>query len=246
MTVSLQEIQLNTDNSTPLYRQLYQQIRELVEKGKWPAETALPPERDLATNLGISRITVRKAMAALANDRLIYKRQGAGSFVRGMIHGSYGVLSNFSDDMRSKGFTPSSTTLEANTIMASPEIALTLGLTPGSTVSKLVRLRFGDDEPFAYEETIVPQQLLDDPQALDGSLYNYLRENGHQPVRGLQRIRAIAVNDTIAQHLKIEPGLPIFFITRTAFNSQGTPVEFTKSYYRADVYDFVAELKGIN
>jgi GntR family transcriptional regulator len=88
----------------------------------------------------------------------------------------------------------------------------------------------------------VPQSLLPDPQQVTGSLYETLAKLGLRPQRALQHLRAVSCDAQSARLLKVARGAPGLLIERRAFLADGRAVEFTRSLYRGDAYDFVAEL----
>src|SRR3954468_2591007 len=99
----------------PLYQQLHHALRQAIEDKRLASDSPLPPERDIASELGVSRITVRKALDALAEEGLVRRRHGAGTFVappaEARVEKSFSILSSFSEDMESRGRTPRTTWL---------------------------------------------------------------------------------------------------------------------------------------
>ncbi|HNJ48375.1 MAG TPA: GntR family transcriptional regulator [Novosphingobium sp.] len=235
---------LDPANPLPLYRQLEGALRRSIESQRLLPGEALPPERDVASQLGISRITVRKALDTLVSDGFLARRQGAGTFVSRRVEKNFSRLTSFTQDMIERGLKPHSQWLDKRETSVSPEDALTLGLSPGSRVYRFNRVRFADGEPMALEFATVPIALLESADALDGSLYAALAKLGNQPVRVLQRLRATQFSAEQADILGIAPGSAGLLIERRGFSASGQLVEITRSYYRGDRYDFVAELRA--
>lgn len=227
----------------PLYQQLQRALRDAIEDKRLASDTALPPERDIATDFGISRITVRKALDALADEGLIRRQHGAGTFVAARVEKSFSMLSSFSEDMESRGRTARTQWLRRSAGTVTPEESMVLGLSPGSPVLRFSRIRFADDCPMALEYTSIPGQYLPSEKAVDESLYAALEKTGSRPVRALQRLRAVLFTAEQADLLGIEPKDPGLLIERRGFLADGQAVEFTRSFYRGDSYDFVAELQ---
>src|SRR6478752_516431 len=90
---------LDANDHAPLYLKLQRAIRGAIDGGKMRAEEALPAERELATQLNVSRITVRKALDGLVSDGLLIRRQGAGTFVAARVEKNFSKLSSFTEDM---------------------------------------------------------------------------------------------------------------------------------------------------
>lgn len=226
----------------PLYQQLQRALRDAIADNRLGAEEALPPERDLADEFGVSRITVRKALDALVNEGLLTRRQGAGTFVAGRVEKSFSKLSSFSEDMISRGRRPESVWLSRTSGVVTPDESLTLGLSPGSAVYRFSRIRYADGAPMALEYSAVPGFCLPSENEVGDSLYEALQAHGARPVRALQRLRAVLFTAERARLLNVPDGSPGLFIERRGFLRDGRPVELTQSYYRGDAYDFVAEL----
>jgi GntR family transcriptional regulator len=94
----------------------------------------------------------------------------------------------------------------------------------------------------AIEHAVVPQRYIGEPNAIGSSLYDALEARHFKPVRALQRLRATLLADSDAALLGVEPKSPALYIQRIAYLADGRCVEFTRSYYRSDTYDFVSEL----
>jgi GntR family transcriptional regulator len=126
---------------------------------------------------------------------------------------------------------------------AVPDEQLSLGLSPGSRVARLERLRLADDVVMAYEVSVLPEAVLPRPEAVKGSLYEYLSSMQRSPVRALQHIRALNAPARLAEQLGVPLGQAVLFITRIGYLESGQAVELTHSYCRNDYYDFVAEMR---
>jgi GntR family transcriptional regulator len=251
MTTPLLKIwrQLNRDKTTA--RDLaWMRVRTLIERaigsGELPPGSALPSERDLSQQLALSRVTVRKAIAALVADDVLIQRHGAGTFVAGRIVKSFSRLTSFSDDLRARGLDPRSVFLSRGSGEVTPQEAMALSLSPGARVARLYRLRYAGEQPLAIERTAVPLALLPDPQLVNNSLYEALDGLGLRPQRALQRLRAVNFDADQARQLDVAVGAAGLLIERRSFLDDGRVVEFTCSWYRGDMYDFVAELTGEN
>ena len=245
MAFSDQVGRFRDDNPSPLYLQLQQLIRDGIGKQLLAQGDAIPPERDLATEYNVSRITVRKAIGGLVEEGLLTRRRGAGTFVAGRVEKSFSKLSSFSEDMAARGRTASSSWISRAAGIVNPEEALALGLSPGAPVLRFNRLRFADEVPMALEYSTVAGYCLPSVEAVDDSLYAALDAAGNRPVRALQRLRAVPFGAEQARMLEVDAGAPGLLIERHGFLRDGRAAEFTRSYYRGDAYDFVAELSDL-
>jgi GntR family transcriptional regulator len=228
----------------PLYRRLQDALRRAIETSVLGPQEALPPERELASDLSVSRITVRKALDGLVADGLLTRKQGAGTFVSGRVEKQFAKLTSFSEDMKARGRTPRSEWLLRASGNVTPEEALTLNLSPGAPVYRFHRIRFADDLPMALEYSTIPGFGLAAADAVEDSLYVALQAAGNRPTRALQRLRAVCIDGERARLLGVEPGAPALYIERRGFLDDGRVIEATQSWYRGDAYDFVAELNA--
>jgi len=241
---SLPLLPLDETNPTPLYLQLQQSIEEAVRRGAIKPDDALPGERDLARQLGISRVTVRKAITGLVKKGVLVQRWGSGTFIAPQIRLEQPLsrLSSFTDDMSARGLPSSAVLLSRSVGPAAPNELMALGLSPGDLVSRVNRLRLADGIPMAIEHAVVPSRFLPDPSLVRQSLYAVLHEQGVMPTRALQRLHAVLLTEEQASLLHVPAQSPALYIERRSFTAGGEAVEFTSSYYRGDAYDFVAEL----
>jgi len=231
---------IDSRSSAPLYLQLQRVLRSAIERQVLAPDEALPPERELAEAYDVSRVTVRKALDGLVHARLLTRRQGAGTFVAARVEKNFATISSFTEDMLSRGRQPHSEWISKSEGTVMPEEALAFGFGPGTPVYRLVRIRYADGQSMALEHATVPKDSLTSLEAVGESLYDAL--GSARPVRVLQRLRAVLFTPEQSELLGIEPGSAGLEIERRGFAADGRTVEFTKSYYRGDAYDFVAEL----
>jgi len=247
MTTLAQLLQsLDHDSNVPLYQQLQRALREAIEKGLIGPQDALPSERQLAAELGISRITVRKAIEGLAEDGILERRQGAGNFVGAptRIDKNFAKLTSFSEDMRARGSTPHSEWLKRTEGTVTPEEAMKLALSPGTLVYRFHRLRYADDAPMAIEYATVVASALPSLDTVKDSLYDALERAGNRPVRALQRLSALLLSEEHARLLDAQERDAGLMVERLGYLRDGRAVELSHSIYRGDTYDFVAELNA--
>ena len=230
-------------DSSPLYLQLARQLEKDIRAGTYRVDQALPSERVLSESLGVSRITARKAIEVLVGQGLVLRRQGSGNFIAPRLEQPLSKLASFSEELRQRGYLPSSTWITREVAVANVAEREALGLARGARVARLERLRLADGVPMAYERSTVLLSACPRPQDLDGSLYLHLARSGLAPVRAVQHIRAVNAEPALAVPLGIAIGAALLWVSRTAYLPDGVAVEHTQSYCRSDYYDFVAELK---
>lgn len=237
----------SADGDGPAYRRLARVIAEAIRQGEVSEGAPLPTERALATSLGLSRVTVRAAYRALAGDGLLETKAGSGNYVRGgtqALEQPLWLLSSFSDDMAQHGRDATNRVLDLTQAPANPRERKALALDDDEQVVRLLRLRLGNGRPLAIEAACLPAQLVGMAQLGEGSLYAELARLGLAPSRGMQRMRAVSLDGTQADLLGTSEGTAGMLIERVAFLPDGRPIEYTRSHYRGDAYDFVARLNA--
>lgn len=234
-----------SEGSGPLYLKIRNRVERAISDGLLSDGDALPSERDIADLADVSRVTVRKAVQDLVRDGILVQRQGSGTFVSKpatRVEQPLSRLTSFTEDMSRRGWNARSEWLNRGLFVPSPEETVTLGLAPGDEVVRIDRLRIADERPLAIERASISSQMLPDPNEVDTSLYAALDTYGFRPVRALQRISATNLGAEDAQLLDLEPGNAGLRIERISYLESGRVVEFTRSLYRGDAYDFIAEL----
>lgn len=241
---------LDAASATPVYLQVASGIAQRIQDGELEGGSALPSERELASHLGVSRVTVRQALAQLAEQGLLTRRHGSGTFVappEAPAARPLGLLSSFSDDVRSRGQKPGARVLTFERGRPTAQEAMSLALSPSDTVLRLRRLRTSSGEPLAVEESTLPAALVEPLTAqdvTDASLYAVLADRGLQPHRAIRHLRAVNAPEDLATLLGILPGGALLATERVSWTREGRPIEYARAHYRGDRYDFVMELQG--
>lgn len=230
----------------PLYLLLQRHIRDAVRSGELQPRDVLPSERDMAERLGLSRVTVRKALRGLAESGVLVQKRGSGNYIADApprVEQALARLTSFSEDMQRRGFRAGSHWLLREISLPSPIEAMRLNLSPDDRVVRLRRLRLANDVPMAIELATLAERDFPDPEAATQSLYEVLEDRGLSPVRALQRISAVNLSGADAALLGVFEGAAALGMERVAFLPDGRPIEFTHSLYRGDAYDLITELK---
>lgn len=231
--------------SGPLYLQLQKRLAEAISSGRLSAGDSLPAERDMASMTGLSRVTVRKAVQALVVGGQLVQRRGSGTFVAPRVERleqALSLLTSFTEDMARRGKSVESFWLSRQIASPSPEEVMALGLGLGDRVARLERVRKSDDVPLAIERASLSTTSIPDPILVENSLYAMLESRGLRPVRAVQRISATNLAPRDAELLSVPPGAAGLRIERIGYLPSGRVVEFTRSLYRGDAYDFAVEL----
>jgi len=195
---------------------------------------------------GLSRVTVRKGVETLVASGQLVQKRGSGTFVAlkvERLEQALSLLTSFTEDMARRGKVVESLWLARGLHTPSPEEVMALGLGADERVARLERVRQSDGVPLAIERASLSETVLPDPQGVDASLYAVLQTRGMRPVRAVQRITAANLSPQDAGLLLVPPGAAGLKIERVSYLPSGRVVEFTRSLYRGDAYDFAVELK---
>ncbi|RUU22047.1 MAG: GntR family transcriptional regulator [Mesorhizobium sp.] len=236
----------SSQSGAPLYLQLRKSIEDAVNRGLIGPGDALPSERDIASKADISRVTVRKAVQDLVKGGILVQRHGSGTFVAPRmerVEQSLSRLTSFTEDMARRGMAVRSAWLDRGLYAPSPDEMMVLGLSSNELVARVARLRIANDTPLAIERAALSASVLPDPAGIGSSLYAALETTGLRPVRAVQRISAANLGNSDARLLEVPPGIAGLHIERISYLASGKVIEFTRSIYRGDAYDFVAELR---
>jgi GntR family transcriptional regulator len=238
-----EEANLEAESATPLYLRVQRGLEQAIEAGMIAVNDALPAERELANALGVSRVTVRNAVRALVEKGMLVQRHGAGTFVASRVEQPLKQLTGFTEDMSERGMAVNVQWLDRSIGLPTPEECEALKIDSSMAVSRLYRLRLADEKPMCIEHAVLPISYLEDPMAVETSLYDYLEGLKRRPSRAIQKLSARLLDISHAHFLGVPTGSPCLYIERTSFLPNDEPIEFVRSYYRGDSYEFVAELR---
>ncbi len=234
---------------TPAYLQLRDQLEKAIAAGDLTPGAALPSERGLATDLGLSRMTVRRAFEELVAAGTVEQRRGSGTFVRPRpVEQIIDRVLGFTDEARSLGFQPGAELLAADSVEADAAVAQALGLPVGTAVLRVTRLRSATGEPLALQDAYLPPRLAElslERLTETGSLYRTLEAQfGIRPARARQTIAARLPTEHECRILGIGRAVPVLALERTTSDGDDRPFEYVRSAYRGDVYRMALDLRS--
>jgi GntR family transcriptional regulator len=200
----------------------------------------LGAERELAERLGVSRSTIRAALADLERSGAIRRSRGRGGGIfvaERKVERDLTSLAGLPAYLRRQGFASDARVLSTATVEADGETAGALGLEPGALVLEVVRVRLADEEPISLERALFPADrfpgLLD--RSLAGSLYELLQSHyGLAPGEAEERIEVVAAGAAEARLLGLRRGAPLLAVARTAWDADGRAFEHSHDLFRAD------------
>jgi GntR family transcriptional regulator len=226
------------------YEFIRDQVLDLLET--LDPGSAIPPERVLCERFGVSRMTLRRAVDDLVREGFLERQHGRGTFVAVPKIAQPLTMTSFTEDMRRRGFAPASRTLSLTRVSAGAPLGRRLEISPAATVLQIRRLRLADNQPMAIETLHVPEALVPGLTAadlVDTSFYELLDlRYGFVIASGRQTIEPTVTNEEESELLGVPVHSPAFLFERTTRVQHGTVIEFVRSVYRGDRYQFEVEL----
>lgn len=243
---ALSELRIERRGSTPIFKQISQQLRRQIEQGKLQLGDVIPGERELAEALNISRMTLRAAVDDLVADGLLVRQRGRGTVVAHVrINKQANILGfmSFTEEMRTRGLEPSSRVLEFKTEIADAAISAQLNLPVGSQVIFLKRVRLANGEPMALERCYLPYERFSTLLEYDlsaRSLYDILEEEFEtRPALCQETVEAVGLASSDARELGCKRQAPALLVTRITRDLRGALIEAEQTLYRFDRYRMV-------
>mgnify|MGYP001285326877 CR=1 FL=1 len=225
------------DSPVPLYKQLAQGLGSLIDRNTINPGRRLPNEDELCRIYGISRVTVRKALAELADAGLIDRRQGKGTFVRPpLVERELASLRGLHDIIASQGFRAKVEVLSLGfDSRADPKVAQLLKVRPGDPVIRLQRRHLLDGAPVALTVVYLPawcRPLVTAQAVRRMSLYRMLEAHGRIRVAvANQRISAVKATAGVATSLGVHRGDPLLLVDSVGVAEDGRPVDYSRLLY---------------
>lgn len=232
--------------SIPLYIQIAEGLIAQIESGALCPGEQLPPERELSEKLGVTRMTLRRALRVLEVQGLIIRKHGIGTYIaEPKIDRKMEVVFRFGSDMQQRGFTPQAKVISFEQIMAESSVAKDLILPISAPVYSILRLRSINHEPVMLESYLIPVQRfpgLDQYDIENRSIYEVLEEEYGIPIaRARQSFEPIVATEFEAKLLNISIGNALMMEKRISYDANNLPIEYGKDSYRGDRFRFVTE-----
>jgi GntR family transcriptional regulator len=225
---------------TTVHAQIEDWLAELISVGRLGPGDRMPTEQDLAAWLGVSRMTLRHALASLARRGLVTRTVGrkGGTFVaESKLEQDLTTLAGFSEQLRRHGMVAGARVLSAAERPAGPVAAAALELAEGAPLYEVRRVRLGNGKPIALEHSLFPAAAFPGmlQSRLDGSLYELLEAKyGRRPCRAKESLEPVTAGVREAEALEVKEGAALMLVERTAYADDGVPVEFARDLFRGD------------
>ncbi|MHC5248957.1 GntR family transcriptional regulator [Enterococcus sp. LJL90] len=229
----------------PVYIQIHDQIKKEIESGHWKVGDRLPSERELSVTFGVSRMTLRQAIQTLADEGILERKIGSGTYVaREKVQEKMTGTTSFTEIMRSQNREPSSRTVSYFKTTPSSSEMKHLDLKEQDAIIRMERVRYADGVPICFEVAGIPLDLVTDfsRDEVTNSFYNTLEGKGGYKINGAnQTISAHLASEKIADYLEIKKGDAILRLRQVSFLEDGRPFEYVRSQYVGSRFEFYLE-----
>jgi GntR family transcriptional regulator len=239
---------LQHESLIPLYHQLMERLKDSIEKGNWTPGDKIPSENQLMEQFGVSRNTAKKAIEELVQAGILYRIQGKGTFVaKPKLQQSLMGFYSFSKVLKEKGLNPKDIILKIEEVKPTAKTREALQLGEDEHVIEMKRLRCANNDPYILESSFIPKGVVSDPEQLKNvgeiSLYDlFLQQFNIVVTRAKEAFEPVLIRADESEYLQTEEGSPALLLERTAYDSEGLPVEFCISIVRGDRCRFYTEL----
>jgi GntR family transcriptional regulator len=231
-----------------LYHQLKEELRRFIESGQFAPHTALPSEPELVASYHVSRATVRQALNELAQEGLLYREHGRGTFVRERrVPPAISEITSLSEEIRRRGKQPGGLFIASELIRGSLELRTRLQLAEEEQIMRLERVRSVDGVPCAHEVDYLPYPRASGiyqqaKQVASGSLYAHMRAEGLIPSLAERTITGTAATSREAALLQATEGEAGLRVLCTTYDSTGSPIASSEAFFLGDRFAFSVTL----
>lgn len=235
---------LKSNSATPLYVQLADKLRRLVDRGKLGSGDQIMSEQTMIDKYGVSRITVRKAIDLLVEENILVRKQGKGTYVAypGFFEDACIRSRSFTASLLHSAATPSTRVLAVEVIPVDQSLREKLTPPPAEEeMLRIFRLRYIDGQPAVFEIDYLPMRFLAlmDMDLNNRSLYEVLHEKeGAVPTDFSDRFAIVQADQTYAQHLLVEPGHPLLCVNQTVFDKDLNVVYYNEQIIKTETYTY--------
>ena len=228
--------------SQPKYKEIAEVFQQQIDRLERSPGDLLPTEKELMAEFGVSRVTIRKALAVLEEKGLLNRIRGRGTYINGeKLHHNAFELKGFIEDVTAQGKRPGSRVVQFELISANEHLANKLGIALGGQLYALSRLRLIDNEPEVLEKTWMPVDMFPDlsVEVLNHSKYDYIEKlKGLEIALSKENVVAEIADENLSDQLNIDIGHPVIKVVSVGELKDGRVFEFSENYFSLKQFSF--------
>lgn len=226
------------------YEQFVEVLQKNIHENIYPYGTCIPSERELAEQFNLNRSTIRHAITFLVKEGSLKKVQGKGTYVmKYNINESDLKFRGMSSLLEKAGYHPSSKIIDSQRRKANFKYSKIFHLEEDQEVFRIMRIRYGNNEPIALETTSIPFDIIKDIDEIDFqvySLYDMFAYN-HIKLSDINHQFSLTKLRSEAKLLQLKPGSSVISILITATDENGKVIEYTEAYVRSEYCQFYTD-----
>ncbi|MGI6359442.1 MAG: GntR family transcriptional regulator [Acholeplasmatales bacterium] len=236
----------NLTTKKPFYIQIREELLKKIESGVWPEGIMIPTEKELAQMYDVSRVTIRKAISQLVDQKYLIRKAGFGTVVyqNKLSLSNFTLVRSFTKEMNEMGIDSRTLDISLKKIHANQLLASIFNIHIGHELYHLERVR-GSSIPILYSDTyLLPiMKMPKDIQPLKESLYKYLGDQSIYFTNFKEYISAVKGTTDIRNKLNITDDTPLLKRVRYAYDEEGLLVEYTETFYNALLYEYRTDIR---
>jgi GntR family transcriptional regulator len=239
-------MQIDRSSPVPLYKQIEDYIRDLINSGDYDKGKLLPKEENLAKRLGVSRNTVRQGMYKLVMEGLLIRKKGVGTVVAPQtITTHLDEWHSFTQEMSKQGVSLKNYSVKVTRESADKTLAEAFQIERGTKLVKLERLRGNDEIPFVYFISwFHPRVGLTGEEDFNQPLYQILEENlSVFPSRSNEELKAVPADRETAEYLNVSEAEPVLYRKRLVYDAGDRVIEYNVGFYRGDKFTYSIDIE---
>ncbi|SJZ51457.1 GntR family transcriptional regulator [Pilibacter termitis] len=228
----------------PVYIRIHDEIKKKIETGELKVGDKLPSERELSVEFGVSRMTLRQAIQTLADEGILDRRLGSGTYVSSQkVREKMSGTTSFTEIIEGQGKVPSSKTLTYFFVAPSISEREKLQLSEDDKVLRMERIRYADNIPICYEVATIPANLVENfsKNEVTQHFYHTLEKNGYVIGNSEQTISASLATERVSEYLSMKRGQAILKLRQLTFLENKQPFEYVRSQYVGNRFEFFLE-----
>lgn len=231
-------------NQIPIYELIQSEITNDIKTKVYKPNEKLPTEKILMDKYKVSRMTIRKILANLISEDLIYQIKGKGVFVQKEMFQKTVSLMSFREYMISRDIVPSSKVMEIRLVIPDEFIRLSLGMEVNQKAYRVIRELSGDNEPITFETSYLPHDIFPNIDQLivdNSSIYEIMRRVYHTKLKYIkQTITATKTDEEVSDFLYGKKTGFALKVVGIVYDSEGVAIQYGASYYHAERYSYYA------